>query len=619
MKGEVADLIKSVGHRTTAYHAAWAILETRFGGKKRLERIVYDCIRNFKMVKTSKVLADFDSGLRSAMARLMELDIEANNPPTYNMIASKLSETYLREYFNFLQKEKKEDVESLQEFIEQKAKENAFVEETIKGASSVSSGARRPYAYAHHGSSQKEDKCAACGSPEHAIWRCTKFRGHNIHEKTQVIKKGGLCFKCLRSGHVADKCEMKMRNCGIDGCTRKHNKLLHSPEEPKEENERISKTNHATGRKMKYTLRVVPVLVIAHKEKTKVIKYALLDDGSDQSFVTERLANEMGLQGKRKRKKVSTLQWPPQEYSATSTAQQEVRKEYQDNMVMFLESQGVSGKKIREKDNQEEEDTEHVFCVKEEKHQDKLKKSQWRLNPTRLSSWKRLVRVQAWVKRYLHNLRENEGNKLKGELSPAEVREAEVDIISRTQMTAFCEEYKKILQGEPRKGGKTKLAELNPKVNAEGILRMDRRLSKEEDLPWETRNPTILPKQNHVTDLIIAEAHEESNHGAGCNQLLATLRRKYWILASRDQIKSILHRRMVCRKKGELGRLNGSAGLQTPRIDHCIHKYHSNTKKMSHFLHKLHDGCHPRGLIVDETIDCIKRAVCANVNNGKHW
>ena len=242
-------------------------------------------------------------------------------------------------------------------------------------------------------------------------------------------------------------------------------------------------------------------------------------------------------------------QWPPQEYSATSTAQQEVRKEYQDNMVMFLESQGVSGKKIREKDNQEEEDTEHVFCVKEEKHQDKLKKSQWRLNPTRFSSWKRLVRVQAWVKRYLHNLREKEGNKYKGELSPAEVREAEVDIISRTQMTAFCEEYKKILQGKPLKGGKTKLAELNPKVDAEGILRMDGRLSKEEDLPWETRNPTILPKQNHVTDLIIAEAHEESDHGAGCNQLLATLRRKYWILASRDQIKSILHRCMVCRKR----------------------------------------------------------------------
>ena len=76
--------------------------------------------------------------------------------------------------------------------------------------------------------------------------------------------------------------------------------------------------------------------------------------------------------------------------------------------------------------------------------------------------------------------------------------------------------------------------------------------------------------------------------------------------------------RVVIRICTELGRLNGSAGLQTPRIDHCIHKYHSNTIKMSHFLHKLHDGCHPRGLIVDETIDCIKRAVCVNVNNGKH-
>ena len=58
---------------------------------------------------------------------------------------------------------------------------------------------------------------------------------------------------------------------------------------------------------MRHTLRVVPVMVFDVTGKTKKKKYALLDDGSDQSFITEKLANKLNLKGKKIRKKVSTL------------------------------------------------------------------------------------------------------------------------------------------------------------------------------------------------------------------------------------------------------------------------------------------------------------------------
>ena len=127
--------------------------------------------------------------------------------------------------------------------------------------------------------------------------------------------------------------------------------------------------------------------------------------------------------------------------------------------------------------------------------------------------------------------------------------EKKIEEPSDAQRKGFAEEYKQILTGEPLKSEKSKLAGLNPKLDGEGIMRMDERLSQEDGLPWETKKPAILPRRNHVTDLIIIEAHGESDHTAGSNQLLAILRRRYWILAGREQIRGVLHRCMVCRRR----------------------------------------------------------------------
>ena len=65
----------------------------------------------------------------------------------------------------------------------------------------------------------------------------------------------------------------------------------------------------------------------------------------------------------------------------------------------------------------------------------------WRLDPKRFSSWTRLVRVHARVRRVLHNLRNRDDRKAGIELSPEEIKDAEEEIVSLAQREAFRDEY----------------------------------------------------------------------------------------------------------------------------------------------------------------------------------
>ena len=73
----------------------------------------------------------------------------------------------------------------------------------------------------------------------------------------------------------------------------------------------------------------------------------------------------------------------------------------------------------------------------------------WRLDPKRFSSWTRLVRVHARMRRLLHNLRSRDERKAGIELSPEEIKDAEEEIVSLAQREAFCDEYATLSLGKP--------------------------------------------------------------------------------------------------------------------------------------------------------------------------
>ena len=171
----------------------------------------------------------------------------------------------------------------------------------------------------------------------------------------------------------------------------------------------------------------------------------------------------------------------------------------------------------------------------------------WRLHPSRFSSWRRLNRVLAWVLRFINNCKQ-ENKMSQVELSVEETSDAESYIIKEMQKKEFKEEYTSLAK-KKELPTHSKLLSLCPRLDSEGILRSDGRLTYAEFLPYDVRYPIILPRKNWVTKLIVKHHHELGNHVTGTNQILASLSTRYWIIAAREAILEWEKECAMCQKR----------------------------------------------------------------------
>jgi hypothetical protein len=77
----------------------------------------------------------------------------------------------------------------------------------------------------------KTPACQHCQG-DHAIWMCPEFKGLKPGAKYEVVRSKRLCIHCLNPGHMMRDCpNQKGIKCGVDGCDKFHNKLLHVPKQ----------------------------------------------------------------------------------------------------------------------------------------------------------------------------------------------------------------------------------------------------------------------------------------------------------------------------------------------------------------------------------------------------
>ena len=130
------------------------------------------------------------------------------------------------------------------------------------------------------------------------------------------------------------------------------------------------------------------------------------------------------------------------------------------------------------------------------------------IDAARFSSWKKLKRVGAWVLRFISNhvLKKN----LVGELSVAELHQAEHFIIWGIQRTAFQEEIELLESGQCVPRGNA-LSPLCPYLDDKGCVGVGGRLRKTL-LPTDAKHQLILPKSHPVTALIINNELSSNGH-----------------------------------------------------------------------------------------------------------
>ncbi|XP_031440139.1 uncharacterized protein LOC116224450 [Clupea harengus] len=115
----------------------------------------------------------------------------------------------------------------------------------------------------------------------------------------------------------------------------------------------------------------------------------------------------------------------------------------------------------------------------------------------------------------------------------------------------------------PRVHKGSKICRLDPVLD-EGILRVGGRLHKSA-MPEETKHPCILPKDSHISILLLRHIHERCGHN-GRNHMLSELRKKYWILKGNSVARKVLSKCVMCRRSRGKASEQKMADLPLERI-----------------------------------------------------
>ena len=127
------------------------------------------------------------------------------------------------------------------------------------------------------------------------IWNCPVFKNMNVTDRYAAVGKECLCYGCLGKGHAIKDC--KVHPWGINGCTKKHNRLLHSDNQMDEGSHavNVSAATINQGNQVTSFLQIVPVSV--QIGSNRLTTYALLDSGSTASFIDPSVKDQLQAKG----------------------------------------------------------------------------------------------------------------------------------------------------------------------------------------------------------------------------------------------------------------------------------------------------------------------------------
>ena len=169
------------------------------------------------------------------------------------------------------------------------------------------------------------------------------------------------------------------------------------------------------------------------------------------------------------------------------------------------------------------------------------------ISPHRYSQFSKLLRMTAYVIRFIYNLRQN---KLKKPLRCAEVptaeeiKEAKLYWLLLVQAEYYSEELARLKTKEPIKLT-SKILQLTPYLEEEsGLLRMKGRIENSQ-LTEDEKHPIILPHQSHIVRLIVEDTHQ-TELCAGVEQTLIALRNEYWVTHARSLVKNVKKSCLQC-------------------------------------------------------------------------
>ncbi|XP_058827389.1 uncharacterized protein LOC131687328 [Topomyia yanbarensis] len=157
------------------------------------------------------------------------------------------------------------------------------------------------------------------------------------------------------------------------------------------------------------------------------------------------------------------------------------------------------------------------------------------LQPENFSSWKHLVRLTAYVRRFPTNARRKQagGIPVTGPLTRDEMAQAQRFHVKRAQEMSYGAEIKILMvtigatvkKSLPKQSGLFKVC---PFMDNDGVMRIHSRIDESDFAGKYTNYPIVLPRDHPVTKLILQEIHQRYHHQ--CQKtFINEVSRKYYI------------------------------------------------------------------------------------------
>lgn len=318
LRGDAANLIKHMSISEANYIEAWDRLEKRYDQK---HLIVQSFIQSFLSLPSCitpniQTLRKISDGADESIRGLSALGSSDREPWLIYLLIQKVDHETGQAW---AEEAGSRDNCTIKEFLDFLQTRCSCLESCYSLPRSLQTRSKASTAVRYHfvESSQSCPKCKR----DHALSHCKDFMALNIDARRDFVKNNSLCFNCLRHGHASSKCRSNF-HCRV--CNSRHHSLVHSmhnstspTSHPTIDSNLTSNfnsssslrnsespviTNHSLECNNRFpTILPTALAQMQDKQGTQQDIRILLDSGSQVSFITERIAQRLGLPRKRSR------------------------------------------------------------------------------------------------------------------------------------------------------------------------------------------------------------------------------------------------------------------------------------------------------------------------------
>lgn len=322
--GEASTILKNISVTDANYNTAWSELKQRYESKRLIVaahlRSILD-LNPMKSESASELKRVYDT-INDALHALKNLERKVDDDFVVAIAERKLDVHTLQEWnFHLGNTVEPPLFLEMSKFLVGRLR---AIEATLQ-IKEITNKSNRSGTTKSFVSSVNKAKCPSCSEP-HSLYQCTQFKSLSSEKRKKFAKSQRCCYNCLGKGHFPRTCPSQKR---CTRCNGKHHSLLH--EENENENLKgktdvktdsstevsVSDTKNTHVLKAQLTLESNPIFppvllatarVLAHLPEGRSLQLrALIDSGSEATFVSERATQALHLKRRKTKIKVTGI------------------------------------------------------------------------------------------------------------------------------------------------------------------------------------------------------------------------------------------------------------------------------------------------------------------------